>query len=153
MVGSPARAARVEADAGGADVVREDCAELVVRDLADEAARAAQRRDPRDGVRRRSARHLCARPHLGVQRVGLLGREDQLHRALGHAVLGDEGVVGLREDVDDGVADRDDVVGGLVKHLHGTVVLTEACAISASAVTGCASRRLRNRAARRIRSG
>src|SRR3546814_7556991 len=56
---------------------------------------------------------FLARPHLGVKRVGFLGGEHELHRALGHAFFGDEGVVGGGEDIDDRIADRDDVIGGV----------------------------------------
>src|SRR5579885_2633345 len=45
---------RAELDAGGVNVVAENLAELVVGDLADEAGAAAQRRDPRHRVRRRT---------------------------------------------------------------------------------------------------
>ncbi len=112
VVGSPARDRGGEVDAGGADVVREDVAELIVGDLADERAFPAERGDPGDGVRRRSARDFAARAHLGIERIGFLGREHQLHRALGDADFLDEAVLGLGENVDDGIADGDDVIGG-----------------------------------------
>src|SRR3546814_19007523 len=56
---------------------------------------------------------FLARPHLGVKRVGFLGGEHELHRALGHAFFGDEGVVGGGEDIDDRISDRDAVLGGV----------------------------------------
>ena len=102
---------RGELDADAADVVREDLAELVVGDLADEPAFAAERGDAGDRIGSRAAGDLHARAHLGVERVGFLGREHELHRALGDADLFDERVVCGGEDVDDGIADRDDVIG------------------------------------------
>ena len=66
--------------------------------------------DAGNGVGRRSARDFAAGAHLGIERIGFLGREHQLHRTLGDADLLDEAVFGLGEDVDDRVADRDDVI-------------------------------------------
>ena len=100
-----------ERDAHRANIVREDVAELVLGDLADKTTFAAQRRDTGDSVRRRTPARLDPRTHLGIQRVGVLGREHQLHRSLGHTFRRDEGIVGLRQDIDNGISDGDDVVG------------------------------------------
>ncbi|KAI1693816.1 hypothetical protein DdX_20461 [Ditylenchus destructor] len=72
--------------------MREDRTELIVGDLPHERAAAAQRRHAGDGIARRPARNLAPRPHAIVQRIRILGREDQLHRALGDADLFDEAV-------------------------------------------------------------
>ena len=84
-------------------------AELVVLGLADEGAAAAQRGDGGDGVGGRAAGDLDRRAHRRVERLGALG-VDQRHRSLVQAVADEEGVVGLRQHVDDGVADADHVV-------------------------------------------
>ena len=70
----------------------------------------------------------CPGTHLGVQRIGILGREHQLHRAFGHAFLRDERVVGLGEHVDDRIADRDDVIAGS-GHEHSPVAGMEAATV------------------------
>ncbi len=51
------------------------------------------------------------RPHLAVERLGARF-VDQGHRALGELFLLDEGFVGLGKDVDDGIADADDIECG-----------------------------------------
>ncbi len=58
-----ARRCAVEGDAGGADVVAKDLAELIVANPADEAGTATEAGDPDHGVRRRTAGHLQGRPH------------------------------------------------------------------------------------------
>ena len=65
--GSPARGGRVEVDPDRADVVREDLAELVVGDLADERALRAERGEPGQRVGRRAARDLPRRAHRVVE--------------------------------------------------------------------------------------
>ena len=72
---------RDELDARGGEVVAIEFAELVGRDLADEAGAAAERRDARRGVARRSAADLVRRAHVRIEPLGLLG-VDQPHRAL-----------------------------------------------------------------------
>jgi hypothetical protein len=88
--------------------VREDAAELVVLDLADEGSTPSEARDPDDGVRGRAPRHLDRRPHgvVDARRARLV---DQLHGALVHVLPGEEVVVGARDDIDDGVADAEHV--------------------------------------------
>src|SRR6185436_3908156 len=66
------------------------------------------RRNPRDGVPRRSARGFLAGTHVAVQPLSRLG-VDEVHRALRQLVLVEERIVGLGDHVDDGVADRGDI--------------------------------------------
>jgi hypothetical protein len=88
----------------------EHLAELVVAHLADIGALAAERGDPGDRVAARAAGHLDAGSHRGVEllRPRLV---DQHHAALGQLVRGQEGVIGMGNDVDDGVADPQHVNG------------------------------------------
>ena len=99
---------RVVGDAGGADVVREDRAELIVGHLADVGRLAPERGDAGDRVPRRTAGRLLARSHDAVELLGHLG-VDQIHRALRQVVRRQQRVVGLGDHVDDGVADRSHV--------------------------------------------
>ena len=64
---------RVEAYAEGVHVVNENFAELVVRDLADEADAEPERRRAGHAIRRRAAADLPRRSHGGIERVGFLG--------------------------------------------------------------------------------
>ena len=100
---------RFVADAGGADVVREHLAELVVGNAADELDAATERGGAGGGIGARPARNLAADAHGGVKRLRLVG-VDETHAALGQLMAHDEVVVAVRDDVDDGVADDDDVV-------------------------------------------
>ena len=81
-VGAPTSAARRdELDPGRGQVVPVEFAELVGRDLADEAGAAAERRDARGRVAGRAAADLARRAHVRVEPLGLLG-VDQPHRPL-----------------------------------------------------------------------
>ena len=96
--------------------MRENLAELIVGDLADEAAACTQRSEPRQRVGRRAAADFLGRAH----RVGQFLRArgiDQRHPALGKAKPFDAGFVGGGHDIDDGVADGDDVNSGHGKGL------------------------------------
>jgi len=103
------RGGRRERHTGGAYVVAEDLAELVGGGLADEASLAAEGGDADDGVGTRAAGDLDRRPHVVVE-LCHRRRIDQLHAALGAAVLRQKCLVAAAYDVDDGVADADDVV-------------------------------------------
>ena len=92
-----------------AHVVGEDFSQLVVGHLAEIGRLAAEAGDAGDGVARRTAGGFHARRHFGVERLRLR-LVDQHHGALVEAVGGQEGVVGRGYYVDDGVADRGDVV-------------------------------------------
>ena len=98
----------LEGDAIGPDVVAEDAAQLVVADLADEGAAPAERGDPGHGVGGRAAGDLDPRAHGVVERRRPRG-VDQGHGALDQSLFGQQVVIGIRQHVDDGVADSDDV--------------------------------------------
>jgi len=99
----------IESDALGSDVVGIDAAKLVVGDLAEECRAATKACDAGSRVARATARGLGRRAHAAVEQIGPL-RIDQVHRTLDDAVPGQERVVALRYDVDDGVADAKNVV-------------------------------------------
>src|SRR5690606_24960233 len=100
-----------EHHAGGAQAVGEHGAELNVEDPADGCRLAAAAGDARDGVGGGPAGHLDARAHGLVQGLGPVG-VDEGHRSLDQAVVVDEGLRLVGQDVDEGVADADDVEGG-----------------------------------------
>jgi hypothetical protein len=88
--------------------VREYAAKLVILDLADEGRAPTEARHPHDGIRRRAAGHFHGRSHGVVDRSGLR-LIDQLHRALAHLLLGQEIIFGACNDIDNRVADAEDV--------------------------------------------
>ncbi len=100
--------------AGGADVVAEDAAQLIVADLADIGALAAEAGQPRDRVRRRAAGDFHRRTHRVVEFARAL-RVDQHHGALGQAHARQELFLAVGEDIDNRVADAADV-NVLVRH-------------------------------------
>src|SRR3546814_12333389 len=85
--------------------------ELVVGDLTDEGAAFAGRSHARERVRRRPARYFDRRAHRRIESLGLFG-VDQPHRPLGQAFGVDQRVVGAGKNVDDRIADGDDVETG-----------------------------------------
>ncbi len=97
-----------EFDARGAQVVDVELAQLVGRDLADEAGSAAQCGHPGRGVAGRSPADLARGAHVLVQPLGL-GGVDQPHRSFGQPLGGEERIVGVGDDVDDRIADRQHV--------------------------------------------
>ncbi len=101
----------VESDAGGPNVPFEHGSELVVAKLADVTGATAQRDQTDHRVRRRAARAFHRVGNQRVESSGLLG-VDERHRTLGQAVLLQERVVRVGQDVDDGVADADYVEFG-----------------------------------------
>ena len=102
------RGRRRERDAGRADVVREDVAELVAADLAEVGGAGAEGRDADDGVRGRAARDLDRGTHRVVQLVGA-GLLDERHRAPVQRQPLDERFGLVAQHVDEGVADAEDV--------------------------------------------
>ena len=86
-------------------------AELIIGDLADKAATLAERGHSRQCVRRRTARHFDRGSHCRVKPFGLFG-VDQPHRPLGQTFGSDQRIVGASDDVDNGVADGDNVETG-----------------------------------------
>ena len=102
---------RVVIDPRGANVVREDFAELIVGDLADERALRAERGEAGERVRRRAARNLARRAHRVVEFLRPVG-VDQRHPPVVETQLLDQLVFARGHHVDDGVADRDHVITG-----------------------------------------
>jgi len=100
---------RVEGDAGGADVVGERGAELVVLDLADIGRSRAEIGDADNGIGGRSARHFGRRTHVPIDR-GRTGLVDQRHAAFGHAVAIQKSIVGLHQDIENRVTNPENVV-------------------------------------------
>lgn len=94
----------VENDSKRADVVAEDRAELIVRDLADETAFAAEGGERGNRVGCGAAGYLDARSHPGIKRLGRFGF-DQRHGSLVETVLVKERVVGMGQHIDNGIAD------------------------------------------------
>ena len=108
-------------DAGGADVMGEDAAQLVVAHLADEARAAAQRGDADHGVGGRTAGNLHAGAHVAIDRPGAR-LVDERHAALRHGVPVEKGFLGTGDHVDDGIAEADhiELLGG-----HGSAFLRD----------------------------
>src|ERR1700730_613459 len=99
---------RCKRNPGRPDVVREDPAELVVLDLADERGARTQARDTHNGVCCRAARHLYCRTHCVVDSRSL-GLINQLHAPLPHVMSDQEVVFRARNHIHNRVADAEDV--------------------------------------------
>ena len=97
-----------EGDARLLDVAAKHRTRRIVPHLADVAGRAAEPGDARHGVGGRAAGDLDRAAHARAERLGALGI-DQGHRALGEVFFGEQRVVGLGHDIDDRVADSDDI--------------------------------------------
>jgi hypothetical protein len=96
-------------DAGRLHVVAVEFAEDVVGDLSDEGRPAAEGGDAGGRIAGRPAGGLDRRAHVVVEPVGL-GRVDQPHRAFGEALAHQEILLRAGDDVDNGIADAEDVV-------------------------------------------
>src|SRR5262249_51045233 len=120
-VGTVGSGRRRERDAGGADVVGEDAAELVVLDLADEGRAGAEAGHPDGRVGGRTARDLHRRTHRVVDHVRAL-LVDKLHASLAHALADQEIIFRLRQHVDDCIADAENIETGCG---HGNSVWRE----------------------------
>ena len=86
----------------------EHLAQLVVADPADIGGTSAQGGHGSHAVGAGAARHLPGRPHAAVELVDP-GLVDQGHDPLVEAQLGDQAVVGMRDHVDDRVAEADHI--------------------------------------------
>ena len=108
-VGAPTSAGgRGELDAGRRQVVAVEVAELVGRDLADEAGASAERGNARRGIAGRSAADLARRAHMR-RRAARPPPRRSAASTLGHALRCKKVVVGVGDHVDDGIADAQDV--------------------------------------------
>jgi hypothetical protein len=92
--------------------VGEHLAELVASHAAYEAAFAPEGGNSGARVRHRPAGLLLGRSHSGIKLIGL-GSVDQLHEAFLHAVIGQERLVAARNDIDDGIANPNNVIAGI----------------------------------------
>ena len=99
---------RSEVNSDRVQVMTEHFAELVGTDLADIGAESAETRHSAHGVGSRAATHLDGRTESPIQLNGSIG-VDECHRSFREGLALDEGVVGVRDHVDEGVADTDDV--------------------------------------------
>ncbi|MPL74143.1 hypothetical protein SDC9_19953 [bioreactor metagenome] len=86
-----------------------EAAKCIVAHPPDEGGVEAEIAEPGDGVADRAARRLRALAHRGIEHLGALAL-DQLHDALLDAHQLEEAVVALRDDIDDGVADADNLI-------------------------------------------
>ena len=109
MAGTAGSGLGFERDAGGADVVGIEPADLVVPDLADIGGARAEIGDADNGVGRRAPGHFGGRAHVAVDRRGAR-LVDQRHAALGHAVAAEKALIGLHQHVENRIADPEHVV-------------------------------------------
>ena len=122
-----------EGDANGLNIVGEDAAKLIVRDLTDEPACLPQRCHPRDRIGRRPAARLNRRSHPCIKRRCAV-RIHKLHPACGEAKFGDQRMFGGCQDIDNGVPNGDNVEGGCG---HENLLYQNKGRALASAGTGC----------------
>jgi uncharacterized small protein (DUF1192 family) len=92
-----------ELNAGRADVVGERRAERIALDLADIGRRHAERGDADDRVGGRAAGNHPRIDAGGVERLGAI-LVDEVHRALQHLLGAEIIVVGVSENVDERIA-------------------------------------------------
>ncbi len=90
----------------------EDAPEGIVLNLPHEGAFGAQARHHRDGVGGGPARTFHGRAGLVIDRGGLRF-VDQGHGALGQAFAFQKRVIGLGQNVDDGITDAGDIETGI----------------------------------------
>ena len=98
----------VEPGSHRADVVSKDRAKLIIPHPADEGGPATKLGNAGQGVGRRSTGGFEARPTGGVEPLGL-ALINEGHGALGEGVIGEKAVVGLDQNINDGVADGHDI--------------------------------------------
>ncbi len=99
---------RVEADAGRAQVVGEDLAELVIPHLAHVMRTGAEGCHADDRVGGRAPGDLHPGAHRVVEVAGV-GLVDEAHRPLGQAAADDQRVARVAQDVDERIADAEHV--------------------------------------------
>ncbi|MCY1244070.1 hypothetical protein D9M72_571230 [compost metagenome] len=89
--------------------MREDLAELVARGLAEVGGATAKAGDTGCRIAGAAAGRFDGRAHARVQQPGSFGI-DEVHGALYDAVFIEKGIVAARDDINDGIADRQHVV-------------------------------------------
>jgi hypothetical protein len=92
--------------------VAENLTQLIVTHLANISTFAAKGRNPRHGIASGSTGHFKARAHLGVKTVGGFG-VDQSHGVLYKVQTAKVFFLAVRKNVDNGIADSDDVEFGV----------------------------------------
>ena len=97
--------------------MRKYVAELVIFDLADVGSRASQVCKPGDRIGHGSARHLGRGAHQVVDLVSAF-LVNERHRPRRRAYLVEKSVVDMRENIDDCVADAQQLYG--LAHLFRT---------------------------------
>ena len=97
-----------ETDTGSADVTDKGVPELVIMHPAGKSGTSAKSGDTNGRVRRRAAGDLARRPDGGIKRRGLVGI-DEIHHSLADIVRRQEGVVAAGKNVDNGIADGQNV--------------------------------------------
>ena len=113
------RARRRRAFEGGGRIeIDPGTAELIIAHQADEGRRPAKLGDADQSVGRRAAGDLARRAHHGIEAFSPVA-VDQRHDPLLQALAFKEGVVCAGEDIDDGIADAENVVARVG---HFTVV-------------------------------
>ena len=101
--------------------MNEDLAELVVLDLSEKGALAAEGGKARDRIGAGAARAFDGFAHTAIEHVGAL-RVDQCHAALLDVLKLQEGVVGIGDHIDEGIADAGNVIFQLA-HISGSGLL------------------------------
>ncbi len=109
-----------EMDALSADVMGEYLAELILGNLAEIGGLATEIGDAGGRIAGAAAGGLHRGAHHTVKPLGTL-RIDQVHGALGDGVVDQELVVAARNNVDDRIADRQDIE--LAHGVRGSVCL------------------------------
>ena len=89
----------------------EHLAQPIIRDFPKIADLRAKPGCHRAGIGRRPAAAFNPRAHGGVNRLGLVGA-DQRHAALGHAMFGQEAVLGTGQHIHNGIADAKNIKAG-----------------------------------------
>ena len=92
--------------------MRKDFAELIIGDLPDKATSAAKGGHAGNGVCRRPAADFMSGAHFRVEGVCARGI-DQLHSAFGQAFGDDEIVFGGGDDINNGIADGNNIQLGI----------------------------------------
>ena len=97
-----------ESHASGGDVMAERLTQPIIRDLAKIANLRTKPCCHCTSVGRRPAAAFNAWAHGGVNRLCLVGA-DQRHAALGHAMFCQEGILGARQHIHNGIADAKNI--------------------------------------------
>ena len=95
----------------GANVVGEDAAQLILGHLAEIGRLATEACDACRRVARAAAGSFDGRSHARIEQFGALG-VDEVHRCLGYIVVDEKVFFAPRDDINDRIANRQDVIRG-----------------------------------------